>query len=198
MCEPTIIASMAAQGVGAMMQANAGRQRDEARKGYIDADQQRRMAKENEARTAIDETTGMFGQDKFGTGMNNETNRLTTLYDDATNRNKMSTNPTGVGVPQLIADTNKMEMDKAIADTIKQNNNLAKLNSFGDFLSNRINPQMNKSALTSQMMGHFIRGDANALSTELDAANRKAYSPLSQALMAGGRVGTSYGLMKPK
>lgn len=196
MCDPLTLASVAAQGVGAMVQANAGRRRDEARKGYIDADQQRRIARENEARGAIDKTTGMFGQDQFVPGMSNETTRLATLYDDATNRNIMSTNPSGVGVPQLIADTNKMEMDKAIADTIKQNNNLAKLNSFGDFLSNRINPQMNESALTSQMMGHFIRGDANALETELDAANRKAYSPLAQALMAGGRVGTSYGLMK--
>ena len=198
MCDPISIASVAAQGVGAMMQANAGRQRDEARKGYIDADQERRMARENEARGAIDKTTGMFGQDKFGSGMTNETTRLAGLYDDATNRNKMSTLPTGGGVPQLIADTNKMEMDKVLADTIKQNQNLAKLNAFGDFLSNQVNPQMNESALTSQMMGHFIRGDANALETELDAANRKAYSPLAQVLMAGGQVGTNYGLMKPK
>ena len=197
MCNPTLIASAVAQGAGAMIQAQASRARDEARKGYIDADLQRRMAKENEARKAIDETTGMFGQDKFNAGMTDQTKRLSALYDDATNRNQISTDPIGVDVPQLIATVNKMEMDKAIADTIQQNKALAELNSFGDFLATKINPKMNESALTSQMMGHFMKGDSNVLATELDAANRKAYSPLAQALMAGGRVGTSYGLMKP-
>ena len=46
------------------------------------------------------------------------------------------------------------------------------------------------------MMGNFMRGDSSVLGTELEAANRQAYSPLAQLLMAGGRVGTSYGLMK--
>ena len=135
MCNPTLIASAVAQGAGAMIQAQASRARDEARKGYIDADLQRRMAKENEARKAIDETTGMFGQDKFNAGMTDQTKRLSALYDDATNRNQISTDPIGVDVPQLIATVNKMEMDKAIADTIQQNKALAELNSFGDFLA---------------------------------------------------------------
>ena len=55
MCDPVLIASAAAQGVGAMMQSQAANRRDEARKAYIDQDTQRRMAKEQEARTAIDQ-----------------------------------------------------------------------------------------------------------------------------------------------
>ena len=38
MCDPVLIASAAAQGVGAMMQSQAANRRDEARKAYIDQD----------------------------------------------------------------------------------------------------------------------------------------------------------------
>jgi hypothetical protein len=193
MCDPVLIASAAAQGVGAMMQNQAANRRDESRKAYIGADTQRRMAKEQEARSAIDQSTGMFKQDQFVPGMDNQTQRLNALYGDVTNRNAVPTATTS-GVPKLIADTNKMELDKALTRIAQDNQNLAKLNSFGTFLSDKISPQLTSSGLTSQMMGNFMRGDSSVLGTELEAANRQAYSPLAQILMAGGRVGTAYGL----
>jgi len=195
MCNPTLIASAAAQGVGAMMQNQAANRMSEARKAYIDSDTQRRMAKEQEARKAIDQSTGMFNQDQFSSGMDDQSTRLNTLYGDVTDRNAVPTG-TASGVPKLIADTNRMELDKALTRIAQDNQNLAKLNSFGTFLSDKISPQLTSSGLTSQMMGNFMRGDSSVLGTELEAANRLAYSPLAQILMAGGRVGTSYGLKK--
>ena len=195
MCNPTLIASAAAQGVGAMMQNQAANRMSEARKAYIDSDTQRRMAKEQEARKAIDQSTGMFNQDQFSSGMDNQTKRLDTLYGDVTNRNEVPTDIKS-GVPQLIADTNKMELSKALARIAQDNQNLAKLNSFGTFLSDKISPQLTSSGLTSQMMGNFMKGDSSVLGTELESANRQAYSPIAQLLMAGGRVGTAYGLKK--
>ena len=195
MCNPTLIASAAAQGVGAMMQGQAANRMSESRKAFIDADTQRRMAKEQEARTAIDQSTNMFGQDQFNPGMNKQTERLTALYGDVTNRNAVPTS-SGAGVPQLIADTNKMELNKALTRIAQDNQNLAKLNSFGTFLSDKISPQLTSSGLTSQMMGNFMKGDSSVLGTELESANRQAYSPIAQLLMAGGRVGTAYGLKK--
>jgi len=194
MCDP-LIASIAAQGVGAMMQGQAANRMSESRKAFIDADTQRRMAKEQEARTAIDQSTNMFGQDQFNPGMNKQTERLTALYGDVTNRNAVPTS-SGAGVPQLIADTNKMELNKALTRIAQDNQNLAKLNSFGTFLSDKISPQLTSSGLTSQMMGNFMKGDSSVLGTELESANRQAYSPIAQLLMAGGRVGTAYGLKK--
>jgi len=195
MCDPVLIASAAAQGVGAMMQGQAANRMSESRKAFIDADTQRRMAKEQEARTAIDQSTNMFGQDQFNPGMNKQTERLTALYGDVTNRNAVPTS-SGAGVPQLIADTNKMELNKALTRIAQDNQNLAKLNSFGTFLSDKISPQLTSSGLTSQMMGNFMKGDSSVLGTELESANRQAYSPIAQLLMAGGRVGTAYGLKK--
>lgn len=194
MCDP-LIASIAAQGVGAMMQGQAANRMSESRKAFIDADTQRRMAKEQEARTAIDQSTNMFGQDQFNPGMKKQTERLNALYGDVTNRNAVPTS-SGAGVPQLIADTNKMELNKALTRIAQDNQNLAKLNSFGTFLSDKISPQLTSSGLTSQMMGNFMKGDSSVLGTELESANRQAYSPIAQLLMAGGRVGTAYGLKK--
>lgn len=195
MCDPVLIASAAAQGVGAMMQGQAANRRDEARKAYIDQDMQRRMAKEQEARTAIDQSTDMMRKDQFTPGMDNETARLSSLYNEVTGKNIIPT-MSNSGVPQLVKDTNQMELDMALKRIAQDDQNLAKLNSFGTFLADRISPQLTSSGLTSQMMGNFMRGDSSVLGTELEAANRQAYSPLAQLLMAGGRVGTSYGLMK--
>lgn len=195
MCNPTLIASAAAQGVGAMIQNQAANRMMESRKAYIDQDMQRRTAKEQEARTAIDQSTDMMRRDQFDAGMDEQTARLQNLYNNVTGRNIIPT-ATSDGVPQLIKRMNENELNMALNRIAQDDKNLAKLNSFGTFLSDKISPQLTSSGLTSQMMGNFMRGDSVALGTELDAANRQAYSPLAQILMAGGRVGTSYGLMK--
>jgi hypothetical protein len=195
MCNPTLIASAAAQGVGAMIQNQAANRMMESRKAYIDQDMQRRTAKEQEARTAIDQSTDMMRRDQFDAGMDEQTARLQNLYNKVTGRNIIPT-ATSDGVPQLIKRMNENELNMALNRIAQDDKNLAKLNSFGTFLSDKISPQLTSSGLTSQMMGNFMRGDSVALGTELDAANRQAYSPLAQILMAGGRVGTSYGLMK--
>jgi hypothetical protein len=195
MCNPTLIASAAAQGVGAMIQNQAANRMMESRKAYIDQDMQRRTAKEQEARTAIDQSTDMMRRDKFDAGMDEQTARLQNLYNKVTGRNIIPT-ATSDGVPQLIKRMNENELNMALNRIAQDDKNLAKLNSFGTFLSDTISPQLTSSGLTSQMMGNFMKGDSVALGTELDAANRQAYSPLAQILMAGGRVGTSYGLMK--
>ena len=100
--------------------------------------------------------------------------------------------------PKIVSDAFTTATNNADAFNNKQNAQLADLNSFGTYLTNRVNPQFSQSAATGQMTGNFMKGSAGALGAELEAANEKAYNPLAQLLMAGGQVGTNYGLYKGK
>ena len=51
------------------------------RERRIDQDTQK-VAKEQEARTAIDQSTDMMRKDQFTPGMDNETTRLSSLYKE--------------------------------------------------------------------------------------------------------------------
>ena len=86
------------------------------------------------------------------------------------------------------------ELAKAASFNKQQNNALADLQGFGDYLANTINPQMNRSAETGQMMGNMMAGNANVLNTQLRNAKNQAYSPLGDVLQLAGSVGTGYGL----
>ena len=87
-----------------------------------------------------------------------------------------------------------MEMQKATDFANQQNKAMGKVMSLADHLNNKIQPQLNNSAITAQLMGNFMKGSASALDAELNAANQKAYSPLAQILGEGGKTATAYGL----
>ena len=89
-----------------MMQNQAANRRDEARKAYIDQDTQRRMAKEQEARTAIDQSTDMMRKDQFTLAWTMKQQDCQVLYGEVTGKNIIPT-MSNSGVPQLVKDTNQ-------------------------------------------------------------------------------------------
>ena len=135
----------------------------------------------------------MFEQQDFGAGQGEATNRLAALFNDATN-SPSKTLPIAAGAPAIIGNTMNAELANAAAFNKQQNDALADLSGFGTFLANTINPQMNRSAETGQMMGNMMAGNANVLNAQLRNAKNQANSPLGDVLQMAGSVGTGYGL----
>lgn len=193
MCNPALALGIASTVGGVYLQNQAQKKANKARGAAITANNQRNTALEGEAREALDTTLGSFDNNNFTSGQDAEAARLAAMFDAATDANVVSTTAQR-GAPSLIQDTNQAELAAATAFGKDQNQKLADLNSFGSFLQSTISPQMNNSAAVGQMMGNFMKGNSSVLQSELEAANQKAYSPMAQLLMAGGQVGTNYGL----
>ena len=193
MCNPALAAGIASTVGGVYLQNQAQKKANNARGAAITSNNQRNMALEGEARDALNTTLGEFDRTTFDSGTGAETARLAAMFNDATNANQVPTDALK-NAPALIQDTNQMEMANAEAFGQNLNQKLADLNSFGSYLANTISSQMNNSAAVGQMMGNFMKGNSSVLQSELEAANQKAYSPMAQLLMAGGQVGTNYGL----
>lgn len=194
MCNP-LIAGMAAQGAGAMMQ-NSATKRSEAEKAKLRAAQSdRNMARETEARDALSGSTTMMGRANFDQGTANASNQLANLFRANTGAAPgMNMSP---NAPQIVQDAMVEAFKAAEAKNEEMNVKLANLESVGDYLKTTINPQLNSSGQVGTMMGGFIRGNAVPYEQELEAANRLAYSPMAQILSGSGRAGMNYGLYSP-
>jgi len=193
MCEPTLIISAMATAGGAYLKNQAANRADRMAGAAVDEYGTKNLALETEGRDAIDNTRQMFEQQDFGAGQGEATNRLAALFNDATN-SPSKTLPIAAGAPAIIGNTMNAELANAAAFNKQQNNALADLSGFGTFLANTINPQMNRSAETGQMMGNMMGGNANVLNAQLRNAKNQAHSPLGDVLQMAGSVGTGYGL----
>ena len=193
MCNPPLILGAAATLGGAYFKNQAADRADRMAGTAVDEYGQKNLALETEGRDAIDTTRQMFEQQDFGAGQGAATNRLAALFNDATN-SPSKTMPIAAGAPAIIGNTMNRELADAAAFNKQQNDALANLQGFGTFLANTINPQMNQSAETGQMMGNMMAGNANVLNAQLRNAKNKANSPLGDVLQMAGSVGTGYGL----
>lgn len=193
MCNPPLILGAAATLGGAYLNNQAAKRADRMAGAAVDEYGQKNLALETEGRDAIDTTRQMFEQQDFGAGQGAATNRLAALFNDTTN-SPSKTLPIAAGAPAIIGNTMNRELADAAAFNKQQNDALANLQGFGTFLANTINPQMNQSAETGQMMGNMMAGNANVLNAQLRNAKNKANSPLGDVLQMAGSVGTGYGL----
>ena len=193
MCNPPLILGAAATLGGAYLNNQAAKRADRMAGTAVDEYGQKNLALETEGRDAIDTTRQMFEQQDFGAGQGAATNRLAALFNDTTN-SPSKTLPIAAGAPAIIGNTMNRELADAAAFNKQQNDALANLQGFGTFLANTINPQMNQSAETGQMMGNMMAGNANVLNAQLRNAKNKANSPLGDVLQMAGSVGTGYGL----
>ena len=193
MCNPPLILGAAATLGGAYLNNQAAKRADRMAGAAVDEYGQKNLALETEGRDAIDTTRQMFEQQDFGAGQGAATNRLAALFNDTTN-SPSKTLPIAAGAPAIIGNTMNRELADAAAFNNQQNDALANLQGFGTFLANTINPQMNQSAETGQMMGNMMAGNANVLNAQLRNAKNKANSPLGDVLQMAGSVGTGYGL----
>lgn len=192
MCNPLAIGIAATVG-GAYLKNQAANRADRMSEAAVDEYGQKNLALETEGRDAVDNTRGMFDQQDFGAGQGAATNRLAALFNDATN-SPTKTLPIASGAPAIIGNAMNTELANAAARNKQQNDALANLQGFGDYLANTINPQMNRSAETGQMMGNMMAGNANVLNTQLRNAKNQAHSPLGDVLQMAGSVSTGYGL----
>ena len=192
MCNPLAIGIAATVG-GAYLKNQAANRANRISEAAVDEYGQKNLALETEGRDAVDNTRGMFEQKDFGDGQGAATNRLAGLFNDTTN---MPTNtlPIAAGAPAIIGNAMNTQIADAAAFNKQQNDALANLQGFGDYLANTINPQMNRSAETGQMMGNMMAGNANVLNAQLRNAKNQAHSPLGDVLQMAGSVSTGYGL----
>ena len=192
MCNPLALGIAATVG-GAYLKNQQANKANRMSEAAVDEYGRKNLALEMEGRDAVDKTRGMFEQQDFGAGQGAATNRLAALFNDATN-SPTKTLPIAAGAPAIISNAMNTELANAAARNKQQNDALANLQGFGDYLANTINPAMNRSAETGQMMGNMMAGNANVLNAQLRNAKNQAYSPLGDVLQLAGSVGTGYGL----
>lgn len=192
MCNPLALGIAATVG-GAYLKNQQANKANRMSEAAVDEYGQKNLALETEGRDAVDNTRSMFEQQDFGAGQGAATNRLAALFNDATN-SPTKTLPIAAGAPAIIGNAMNTELANAAARNKQQNDALANLQGFGDYLANTINPAMNRSAETGQMMGNMMAGNANVLNTQLRNAKNQAHSPLGDVLQMAGSVGTGYGL----
>jgi len=193
MCNP-LIAGIAAQGAGAIMQNSATRKAENEKARLRQLQSDRNMARETEARDATNASTTMMGRGNFDQGRANAANNLANLFRANTGAAPgMNMSP---NAPQIVQDLMAEAFKAAEAKNEEMNVKLANLEGVSDYLKTTINPQLNSSGQVGTMMGSFIRGNAAPYEQELEAANRLAYSPMAQILSGAGRAGMNYGLYK--
>ena len=195
MCNPALAVGVASTLGGTYLKNQAANRADRLGQSAEDRFNQSNVALETEGRDAVNKTGSNFERSAFDAGMGAETERLANLFNAATTI-PQRTLPIASGVPAVIGEAMNAEAALANAFNQKQGAALANLQGFGDFLANRINPQMADSANTVGMMGNMMQGNANVLNADLRAAKRAADSPMGDLLQMAGNVGTSYGLYK--
>lgn len=192
-----LMAGAAMQGLGTMLQMRAEKNAQNARNAYVDANIARNRKLEQEAALSIGKSRDEFDRtDSFDPGVDNAATELAAEYSENTKPMPVSV-VSKSGVPQIVADTQAEEFAAADAFNAQQNEALASLNSFGQYLKETINPALTQSSADTALMGNFMRGNSSVLQSELEAANQKAYSPLAQLLTGAGRTAVGYGLYSP-
>lgn len=191
---PALIAGAAMQGLGTLMQMQAAKRATNARNSALAANSKRNRRLEEEAAAAIGTSRDQFDRtENFDPGVQSAATELANQYN--ANTKPMPINvATKKGVPQVVADTQAEEFASADAFNAQQNEALANLNSFGQYLKETINPALSQSAADTALMSNFMRGNSDVLQAELQSANDKAYSPMAQLLTGAGRTMTGYGL----
>ena len=193
MCNPALAVGVASTLGGTYLKNQAANRADRLAQSAENRFNQSNVALETEARDAVNKTGSNFERSAFDAGTGMETERLRNLFNTATTI-PQRTLPIASGVPAVIGEAMNAEAARAAAFNQQQANALSELQGFGDFLANRINPQMANSANTVGMMGNMMQGNANVLNADLRAAKRAADSPMGDLLQMAGNVGTSYGL----
>lgn len=191
---PALVAGVAMQGLGTLMQMQAARRATNARNAALDANTQRNRRLEDEAAASIGASRDEFKREEnFDPGVESAASKLADQYN--ANTTPMAVNVgSKSGVPQIVQDTQNQELAAVEQFNEQQNQALGNLNSFGQYLKETINPALSQSAADTMLMGNFMRGNSDVLQSELQSANDKAYSPMAQLLTGAGQTLTGYGL----
>jgi hypothetical protein len=198
MCDPTLIASIGAQVVGAQMQGNAlkGANAEKALLMRQNAEQNRQLedtqrAAIQEAVVAADSTAGKPGMEAAAVDLSN-------ILKAAITGGGAQTNTRTSSAPQIVRDAEAAAAQTAMMKANQRASAIASLDATSKYLGTTIAPKIADAAAIGGMTGNFMSGNSAVTDTGLQYAASKAYSPMAQILSGAGQTGMAYGLYDPK
>ena len=195
MCNPLAIgAALMAAGTAEQNRSyrKSARARSSAKNSYYELND----ALMNEAGTSQKTSQDTMEKPTFDEGVAEQYQKLLDGFT-GNNRSVLPTTSAAAGAPAIVQSENDLRMAQAAATKLDLDKGLADLNSVSNYLTTKVNPQLNNSRATTSMTGGFQRGNAGVLGTELEAANALANNQLAQLMIAGGQTAMGYGLMTP-
>jgi hypothetical protein len=198
MCDPILIASIAAQGAGVAMQNKAVQDANRGQAMLMRDTQMRNRGLEDQQRSAIQDATSVAGADAGKAGMANAAADLAAILQGAiTNRGGAGNSATVRSAPKVVQDMQDAAIAQAQAKAAQNAKAVAALDATGQYLASTVAPKISDSQAIGGMMGNFMRGNSAVADTGLRYEGSKAYSPTAQLLTGLGQVGTAYGLKAP-
>ena len=197
MCDPTLIASIGAQVVGAQMQGNAlkGANAEKALLMRQNAEQNRQLedtqrAAIQEAVVAADSTSGKPGMEAAAVDLSN-------ILKAAITGGGAQTNTRTSSAPQIVRDAEAAAAQTAMMKANQRASAIASLDATSKYLGTTIAPKIADAAAIGGMTGNFMSGNSAVTDTGLQYAASKAYSPMAQILSGAGQTGMAYGMYDP-
>jgi hypothetical protein len=197
MCDPTLIASIGAQVVGAQMQGNAlkGANAEKALLMRQNAEQNRQLedtqrAAIQEAVVAADSTAGKPGMEAAAVDLSN-------ILKAAITGGGAQTNTRTSSAPQIVRDAEAAAAQTAMMKANQRASAIASLDATSKYLGTTIAPKIADAAAIGGMTGNFMNGNSAVTDTGLQYAASKAYSPMAQILSGAGQTGMAYGMYDP-
>ena len=197
MCDPTLIASIGAQVVGAQMQGNAMKSANADKALLMRENQQNNRQLEDTQRAAIQEAVVAADSTAGKPGMEAAAVDLSNILKAAITGGGAQTNTRTSSAPQIVRDAEAAAAQAAMMKANQRASAIASLDATSKYLGTTIAPKIADAAAIGGMTGNFMSGNSAATDTGLQYAASKAYSPMAQILSGAGRAGMAYGLYKP-
>lgn len=197
MCDPTLIASIGAQAIGAQVQGNAIKGANADKAILMRQNQERNRQLEDTQRAAIQEATSAADSTAGKPGIEAAAVDLSNILKAAITGGGARTNTRTSSAPQIVRDAEAAAAQAAIMKANQRASAIANLDSTSKYLGTTIAPKIADAAAIGGMTGNFMRGNSAVTDTGLQAAASKAYSPLAQILTGAGQTGMAYGMYDP-
>lgn len=197
MCDPTLIASIGAQVVGAQMQGNAMKSANADKALLMRQNQQQNRQLEDTQRAAIQEATAAADSTAGKPGIEAAAVDLSNILKAAITGGGAQTNTRTSSAPQIVRDAEAAAAQTAMMKANQRASAIAGLDATSKYLGTTIAPKIADAAAIGGMTGNFMRGNSAVTDTGLQYAASKAYSPMAQILSGAGQTGMAYGLYKP-
>jgi hypothetical protein len=197
MCDPTIIASIAAQGAGVALQNRAANKANDLQALRMQQTRERNRGLEDQQAAAIQNSTNAISSNAGKQGMEAAGQELSRILQAAITQRGAPVTASDRSAPKVFMDQNQAAEAAAIMKAKMDAQNIAQLDASSKFLNQTIAPKIADSAASGALTGNFMRGNSNVLDTGMRSAATLANSPLSQVLQGAGRVGVGYSLYDP-
>ena len=198
MCDPTLIASIGAQVVGAQMQGNAIKSANADKALLMRENAEQNRMREDTQRAAIQEATAAADSTAGKPGIESAAVDLSNILKAAITGGGAQTNTRVGSAPQIVRDAEAAAAQAAIMKADQRAGAIANLDATSKYLQTTIAPKIADAAAIGGMTGNFMRGNSAVTDTGLQYAASKAYSPMAQILSGAGQTGMAYGLYDPK